>query len=502
MTSLAHHRWLALGLLAAWCGVLFFYGISGELYRTESLRAVIAQEALQSGNGIVPTLYGQPLLTKPPGMYIAIALVSWPLGEVTPWTARLPSAIAATITVFLFYWYVARHLGRLGGLVAAAILPVSLFWLDKAPSAEIDMVQLAWISAALLFFFRWLEEQESASSGFCLQPGADAPGSPGLCLLSLLCVAGGFLTKWTAPAFFYATVLPLLAWRRQLRLLLCRDHLIAVALAGLVCGGWVVAAAAQVGWETFSTAVSREALQHLSPAHREATVRQMGGHHQGLPYGAEAAFFPCKMLALALPWSLLALVTLRPGFVRQLDERGRFLWQALHCWAWPNLLVWTLLPDPSARHAAPLLPAFAGLAAMVICSPAAERPGLGAGYHRLLPGFLALWLGVKLAFVHGIVPARTAQRQPRAKGEQVAALVPAEQPLYLFRLKDEGIMFYTRHVGRRLDSPEQLPSSAEPMYCMLTESEWDHWPPSLPAETLLRFSDQQGAPILLVKVAK
>src|SRR5215470_17418012 len=129
--------WLAVGshpvlVLSALCAFLFFYGLSaGELYRTENLRAIIAAEFLRSGEWIVPRLYGEPLFTKPPGTYAAIALASWPFGEVTEWTARLPSAIAATLTVFLFYWYFARQLGRLGGLVAATILPTSVMWLDK-----------------------------------------------------------------------------------------------------------------------------------------------------------------------------------------------------------------------------------------------------------------------------------------------------------------------------------------------------------------------------------
>src|SRR5438874_1449298 len=123
----AECAWLAVALLLIWCGILFFYGLgSGELYRTESLRAILAEEFLRSGNWIVPTLYGQPIFTKPPGMYAAIALLSWPLGGVQDWTARLPSAFSATAMVFLFYWFFGRQLGRLAGLIAAAILPVSL----------------------------------------------------------------------------------------------------------------------------------------------------------------------------------------------------------------------------------------------------------------------------------------------------------------------------------------------------------------------------------------
>src|SRR5215472_11809440 len=90
-------------VLSALCAFLFFYGLpAGELYRTENLRAIIAAEFLRSGDWIVPRLYGEPLFTKPPGMYATIAAASGPFGGVTEWTARLPSAVAATITVFLF----------------------------------------------------------------------------------------------------------------------------------------------------------------------------------------------------------------------------------------------------------------------------------------------------------------------------------------------------------------------------------------------------------------
>src|SRR5262249_44904692 len=137
---------LVAAFLLVWCGCLFFYGLNaGELWRTESLRAIIGAEFLRSGNWVVPTLYGEPLFTKPPGMYAAIALMGWLFGGVTEWTARLPSALAATATVLLFFWYFQRHLGRRGGLVVAAVLPLSLMWLDKASTAEIDMLQVAWV---------------------------------------------------------------------------------------------------------------------------------------------------------------------------------------------------------------------------------------------------------------------------------------------------------------------------------------------------------------------
>src|SRR5262249_27956900 len=183
---------------------------------------------------------------------------------------------------------------------------------------------------------------------------------------ALLCVAGGVLTKWTAPVFFYATAVPLLWWRGRLRLLFGWRHLLSAAAGASICFAWAAWVATAVGPETFWTAVSREALQHVSPVHHHDTIVQLGdNHHHKLSYWNEALSFPFTILAMMLPWSAFALLTLRRGFVEGLDERGRRLLQALHCWTWPNLLIWSLLPDPSPRHAAPLLPGIAGLAALV-----------------------------------------------------------------------------------------------------------------------------------------
>ena len=156
----------AVPVVALCCGLVLGYGLSaGPLYRTEGLRALVAAEMLRSGNWLVPTLYGEPLLTKPPGMYVAIALVSWPFGAVSEWSARLPSVLAATVLVLLFAQTFARELGRRAGVVAALVLSASLLWLDRVPSAEIDMVQVAWVGAALLCFLRALP-----ASGGCKPP--------------------------------------------------------------------------------------------------------------------------------------------------------------------------------------------------------------------------------------------------------------------------------------------------------------------------------------------
>ena len=292
-------------LLLPWCGFLFFYGLgAGDLYRTEALRAIVAQEFLNSGNWVVPTLYGEPLLTKPPGMYAAIAAVSRPFGGVSDGSARLPSALAATATVFLFFWYFRRLFGTRGGLVAGFVVPASVMWLDKATAAEIDMLQAFWVAGSVLFFLRALEAEEAS---------AEPRAALRWWLAALLCVAGGVLTKWTAPAFFYLTVVPLLWWRGRLRLLWGRNHLLAAALGGapvLRLGG-AGGAAGRLG--RLRQHRQPEAMQRLVP--HEIPLAAPQHHHRPYPWG-EVLAHPFVVLASTLPWSLFALVALWPGFAK------------------------------------------------------------------------------------------------------------------------------------------------------------------------------------------
>ncbi|MBI1918451.1 MAG: glycosyltransferase family 39 protein [Planctomycetes bacterium] len=473
--------------LAFACGLLFFVGLwTGPFYRTEGLRALVAAEMLRSGDWIMPTLYGQPLLTKPPGMYIAIAAASWPFGSVREWTARLPSAVAATLLVLLFARAFGRSLGRGAALVAGLTLPATVLWLDRVPSAEIDMVQVAWVGAALLSFLRALELAESHAT-----PSASRVGTLWW-TVSLLCVAGGTLTKWTAPAFFYLTVLPLLWWRGRLRLLLGRGHLLGVALVAGLCFAWVAAVADRAGWDVLRDTVASEAITKLSPAGRPG------------PYPwHEALLYPLRMLGACLPWSAAALLTLCPGFARRFDGNGQRLLQFLHCWAWPNLLFWSLARDHALRHSLPLVPGIAGLSALAWHLWLTDRLRWPLGRcspRATLIGLLGCWLVVKLVFVAFVVPERTRNRCPRERGELLASLVPPRQMLYLFGAKDEGILFYYGRPARRLPGPDHLPALSELVYCMMTESEWRRPTFRGPKDVVARFPDEQGQPLMLVRV--
>jgi len=475
---------------------------AGQLWKTEGLRAIIAAEFLRTGNWIVPTLYGEPLFTKPPGMYAAIAIASLPFGQVSEWTARLPSAMAALLTVLMLYGYFTRQFGRRGGLLIAVLAPMSPLWLDKATAAEIDMMQVMWVTGSILCLLRVVENVRCPLSAVLCPKGVGywtpdsgqrTPDTFVWWLGALLCVAGGVLTKWTAPAFFYATAVPLLLWRGQLRLLFGWRHLLAAAIGASLVLAWIGAAVAITGWDVFYETVKREALQRMLPGYAPTPD----------PWYV-SLLHPFRLWYTNLPWSLVALVACRPSFGRLWDERGRLLWQTLHCWIWPNIVIWSLMLDHKPRHSFPLFPGFAGLAAMVWLAWLDGRLPWKwrVKPSRILVGSVVCWLALKLIFVHVILPHRQHNRDPRGKAAILASLVPQNCVLYLFQIKDEGIMFYFGRPVLRLDGPAELPSSAEPLYCIVKESEWNHWRQTTnrQAVAVTMVPDEQGDPMVLIRV--
>lgn len=467
-------RWL---LLVAWSGFLFFYGLSGPLYRTESLRAIIGQSAFD-GHWLTPTLYGEPFLTKPPGAYIAIGLASLPFGHVTEVSARLPSAFAALMTVLFSFAMLRKVLGDDRALLAAFALPISMLWLDKVPSAEIDMLQLAWVSFAILCFHRAVKTREELGRS-----------AWGWWIAALLCVAGGFLTKWTAPAFFYLAAIPFLWIRGHLRWIFSIPHLVACAVAIAICSAWALLVANEVGWTTLSNTIYQEGAQRFAPKAR------------GKPYPwLESLTFPAVVVVANLPWAIPALWTLRPSFVRSLGESERRLVQMLHCWAWPNLIFWSLPAQHNVRYVLPICPAITLLGVLALMRwskrvrPIAQIPELGYNRHaKAIACVLVAWLTLKIVFVEAIVPSRTANRHARETGEHLSTLVPEGEILYLCRLKDEGVLFYYARPARRFDLFNKPIG-----FAILLDDEWKSIDRSR-CEYVSELFDQQQAPIHLVR---
>jgi 4-amino-4-deoxy-L-arabinose transferase-like glycosyltransferase len=141
---------LALGVI---CYILFFHrlGDIGLIGPDEPRYSAVARTMLESGDYITPRLNGGAWFEKPPLMYWGAA-AGFRIFGLNEWGARFPSALAATLCVFLVYWC-ARRLWNAGvGILTALIMASSVGFITFSRAASMDMVLTACLTGALVFF--------------------------------------------------------------------------------------------------------------------------------------------------------------------------------------------------------------------------------------------------------------------------------------------------------------------------------------------------------------
>jgi 4-amino-4-deoxy-L-arabinose transferase-like glycosyltransferase len=109
--------------------------------------ARVAVEMERAGEWVTPTLQGEPWLEKPPLYYWAAGLAYRAIGE-NETAARVPSVVAAVLTVAATALVGARLFGAAAGLHAGFVLGLSLLPFAYGRAASMDMLLAACATAA------------------------------------------------------------------------------------------------------------------------------------------------------------------------------------------------------------------------------------------------------------------------------------------------------------------------------------------------------------------
>jgi len=152
-------------VVAALAALLFLWNLGGrDLWAPdEPYFAEGAREMVVDGEWLVPHVNGVVTTDKPPLFFWAIAALSLPAGAVTPWAARLPSAVAALGTVLLVLRLGRRFGGERTAWLAGLVLTSTLLFWDKARWAQIDSLLCFTIWVALSAFEAWRAEDAGAA---------------------------------------------------------------------------------------------------------------------------------------------------------------------------------------------------------------------------------------------------------------------------------------------------------------------------------------------------
>jgi 4-amino-4-deoxy-L-arabinose transferase-like glycosyltransferase len=142
-------------LLAGFCAFLFFYGLGafGLIGADEPRYAQVAREMLDRHDWITPVLNGHPWLEKPP-LYYWQVMLAYSVFGVSETSARLPSAVDATLLVIAVYFFFRRF--RRGVEIDAALITASCAgMIGYARAASTDMPLAAAFAIGMLAWWAW-----------------------------------------------------------------------------------------------------------------------------------------------------------------------------------------------------------------------------------------------------------------------------------------------------------------------------------------------------------
>lgn len=178
---------LLLILLIAALSTLPWIGLGDFYTKGEPREAGLAISMIEKGEWIIPSSYADEFAYKPPLSHWLIAGFSLALnkGEVTPFTSRLPSALAFIAMIGVCFMFFARRRPVLEAFVSCLIL-ITCFEIHRAAmTTRIDMLLTFLMVAGLIQLYTWNEKRrigQLVSAWFLLTMATLAKGPVGVLL--------------------------------------------------------------------------------------------------------------------------------------------------------------------------------------------------------------------------------------------------------------------------------------------------------------------------------
>ncbi|MDR2621043.1 MAG: glycosyltransferase family 39 protein [Dysgonamonadaceae bacterium] len=151
---------MTLLILITFISVVMWIGKGDYYTKGEPREASVAVSMLEKNQWILPETYADEIAYKPPLTHWLMAVFSLPRGEVTPFSSRLPSALAFVgliVTTFLFF---GKNLKFQDSFLAALVLLTSFELHRAAMTSRVDMLLTFLIVLALTRLFRWEERKK------------------------------------------------------------------------------------------------------------------------------------------------------------------------------------------------------------------------------------------------------------------------------------------------------------------------------------------------------
>jgi 4-amino-4-deoxy-L-arabinose transferase-like glycosyltransferase len=349
---------LSLAMHLPWIGATPLAG-------TEAHRVFPAHAMVQTHWWLVPTLFGNPFMTKPPLHHWLIAASEIVCGRGNVFVWRLPSAIAGAAVCAVCCWFAARWFGRVAGLISGMCAVGMIAIWGQSQVADIDATNTLFAALTALCGIELLivgdPLAKSSARSLTLDGKAIWILGAGLALAATLLtkVTGGLpvilgVWLWAAIVAMRSGRSGELAWPRY--------------WAPLLIGGAIFAIFV---W------AARQSLKHHGLPADFAGVKE--GASRLYPHSigdlAQSLFvFLPSIFAFALPISLAMPLAFDSGIRARLDEKSRRIVTALTAAVPIGWAIYIATGNPNPRYAYPTL--------ILLCPMAGAITVAGAGTRR------------------------------------------------------------------------------------------------------------------------
>jgi 4-amino-4-deoxy-L-arabinose transferase-like glycosyltransferase len=291
-------------LLLVLCVLVFWVrlGRIGLIDPDEPFYAVTAQEMLHGNDWVTPRIFGQPQFEKPILYYWMVA-GSFKIFGTNAWAGRLPSALPATLLVFLVYGFTARVFNRRTGLLAGVVLATGLEYAIMSRLMLTDIALALFIAASLYCYWFAIEDAARRSRWVVLHfvfggLATLIKGPVGMVVSLLATVTFSLVTKRPHPYRGCALWTGIAAWT-------------------VIAVPWYAVMFAKFGWAFFDAFVVHENIMRFF--HAEHHANNHWWYYIAVLAGGSIPWMPALVLTCSRAW--------RTRFRH--DARLVFLWSWL-----------------------------------------------------------------------------------------------------------------------------------------------------------------------------
>ncbi|HKX51240.1 MAG TPA: glycosyltransferase family 39 protein [Candidatus Binatia bacterium] len=336
--AITHNTLVHLILLATVCALVFLLFLDKTPFhdKGEPREALVVRDIVLEGRWLLPLRAGQ-MASKPPLFHWFAAGTSALRGEMTEASIRFPSALFATLGVFLCYFFGRRLYDPKTGLWAGLILATTWSYYAAGIEARVDMTLVFFVTLTLILFFsiyRGFLQHEIWWYVFFMTAGASVTAKGPVSIVLCGLVIALFLVLRKRWDIF--------------RTMFCHPGLL---LGMVLCVAWYAAALYLGGDEFFD-------LQFVKENFARYFVRGEGGTGHQKPF----YYFVPYLFTLGMPWTLFLPGMTWSYFSDQFRLREDLLFLGL--WAATVFVFFSLSAGKRPPYILPLYPPLALLVAV------------------------------------------------------------------------------------------------------------------------------------------